>query len=128
MQPAITPGSESGSVIFHSVRHSPAPSAREASARFGSVFDITVRIGSTISGICTCASTMTTPSSVNRRRSGSLVSPSPMAIWFSTPCRPRMTIQENVRTTTLVMIGRITRNNSTVCQRALAREQIQAIG
>jgi hypothetical protein len=39
-----------------------------------------------------------------------------------------MTIQENVRTTTLVMIGRITRNSSTVCQRGLARAQIQAIG
>ena len=33
-----------------------------------------------------------------------------------------------VRTTTLVMMGRITRNNSTVCQRALARLAIQAIG
>ena len=37
------------------------------------------------------------------------------------PCRPRMTIQEKVRTTTLVRIGRITRNSSTLCQRALAR-------
>ena len=64
MQPAMTPGSDSGMVTRHSVRHSPAPSTREASARLGSIFDITVRIGSTISGICTCASTMTTPVSV----------------------------------------------------------------
>jgi hypothetical protein len=39
-----------------------------------------------------------------------------------------MTIHEKVRTTTLVMIGRITRKSSAVCQRALARAQIQAIG
>ena len=64
MQPAITPGSDSGSVTRHSVRHSPAPSTREASARLGSIFVSTARIGNTISGICTCASTMITPGSV----------------------------------------------------------------
>ena len=61
MQPAITPGSDSGIVTRQSVFHSPAPSTREASDRFWSIFDITVRIGSTISGICTCAKTITTP-------------------------------------------------------------------
>ncbi len=44
------------------------------------------------------------------------------------PCRPRITIQENVRTTTLVRIGKITMKTSTACQRADARAQIHAIG
>ena len=81
--------------------------------------------GSTMSGSCTCASTMTTPVSVNSSFER-LVDQVQVAssILFSTPCLPRMTIHENVRTTTLVRIGSTTRNSSDAlpCAAARARE------
>lgn len=128
MMPAMMPGSDKGSVTRHSVRHAPAPSACEASVRLGSILPSTVRIGSTISGMKTCVSTITTPVSVNRRLSGSWTMPSPSAIWLMMPCRPRMTIHAKVRTTTLVKIGRMTMKTSALCQRGELFEAIQASG
>ncbi len=74
--------------------------------------------GSTISGICTCVSTMTTPVSLNSRCSGCDDRPSAMMVSLTMPWRPRMTIQAKVRTTTLVTIGSTTRKISNACSRA----------
>ena len=63
-QPATMPGRQSGRVTRTKVRHAPAPSAAEASARFGSIRDRAVTRGRTISGSCTCASARTRPPSV----------------------------------------------------------------
>jgi NitT/TauT family transport system substrate-binding protein len=53
------PGSDNGRVMRKRVRQALAPSAAEASARFASIFCKLVMTGSTISGICTCASATT---------------------------------------------------------------------
>ncbi len=60
----MMPGSDSGSVTRQKVRQAPAPSADEASTRFGSMRYSAVISGSTISGICTLASATTRPPSV----------------------------------------------------------------
>ena len=54
----------SGGVTLQKVRQFPAPSADDASARLGSMRESAVINGSPISGICTCASAVTTPPSV----------------------------------------------------------------
>ena len=60
-QPATIPGSVRGKVILTKVRSALAPSADEASCRFGSSFCKAVMSGSTISGSCTLASVTIRP-------------------------------------------------------------------
>src|SRR4030088_931343 len=92
--PAIQPGSVSGRITWKKVRHFEAPSAREASTRFWSIWFMIVSSGSSISGISICVSAMTRPISVWSRLSGATVSPRPISVWLTTPSRARITIHE----------------------------------
>ncbi len=126
--PAIQPGSVSGRITRKKVRHFEAPSAREASTRFWSIWFMMVSSGNNISGISICVSAMTRPSSVCSRLSGVDVRPSPISVWLSTPSRARMTIQAKVRITTEVRSGIRMMKISRRCTRGLDARKTSASG
>ena len=117
-EPASSPGTANGSVTCHSVRQWPAPSARLAWRRLGSMLSNAVIKGSTISGSSICASATTTAPGVYSSLMGSAIQPSSSRAVLTMPWRPRITTQAKVRTTALVSSGSTISSISGPCQRA----------
>ena len=106
--PATMPGTDSGSTTCRSVRQNPAPRVREASSSCGRMPEMTPRMLSTANGSSTCTIAITTPVSVPRNPWVPPTRNSAPGICIIRPDGPMSTTQPKVRTTTLVISGRIT--------------------